>query len=194
MSAIPLSAALTYTIRAALQRLTTEQGGRLRVGVFASVYDILARSMAQHADPHTPEQLEHNRVVRKSESPIEALLMFTVITTDCGIVPAEDDDLTLQSIHEAASKAEGKIVMGQQVIAGPYRADFIFMQITPGNTTILNVECDGYDYHSTPEAMINDYRRQRYFAGQRIFTTRFLGREIFENPRRCIQEIKGIFS
>jgi len=68
---------------------------------------------------------------------------------------------------------------------GPYRADLL---ITSAQARLV-VECDGAAFHSNPEAMERDKRRDRYFLTQGVPVMRFMGSEIKRDPRGCAAQV-----
>jgi len=69
-----------------------------------------------------------------------------------------------------------------------YRVDFIFMDAR------LIIELDGHDYHSTPEQLENDSKRQRYLSRSGFTVIRFTGREIVKDCASCISEVREIYN
>lgn len=102
----------------------------------------------------------------KTESPIEELLAGTLLGW---LDHAEITYATVQT----------------QATIGPYRAD-ILVQV--GERKLV-VECDGAAYHSSPEQVERDKRRDRYCAARGINVMRFSGAEIHSAPRGCAAEI-----
>lgn len=96
---------------------------------------------------------------------------------------------------------QGWFVRSQYPI-GPYEADFLITACGYKNTQLqipmprysvdLAIECDGHDYHTSPEQINHDKKRDRYFASHGIKTVRFTGSEIFKNTRDCVEEIETI--
>jgi hypothetical protein len=54
---------------------------------------------------------------------------------------------------------------------------------------IIIVECDGKDYHSTPEQLQNDARKNRLAGSKGIVLLRFTGAEIHRTPDDCLAKI-----
>jgi len=71
----------------------------------------------------------------------------------------------------------------QEYVIERYRVDFAIPSAR------LIVECDGFDYHSTPAQLAADYRRTRrlYLLGWDLI--RFTGAEISRDAKKCALEI-----
>jgi hypothetical protein len=76
------------------------------------------------------------------------------------------------------------VVMTQASI-GPYRADIL---IKCGDRHLV-VECDGAEYHSSPDQVQRDKRRDRWCAARGFHVMRFSGSEINRDPRGCASEV-----
>jgi very-short-patch-repair endonuclease len=63
----------------------------------------------------------------------------------------------------------------------------IFREGRPYPITI--VECDGKDYHSTPEQLQNDARKNKLAWSKGIVLLRFTGAEIHRTPDDCLAKI-----
>lgn len=72
-----------------------------------------------------------------------------------------------------------------QAKVGPFRADILIQD----DCRFLAVECDGHRFHTSPEQVARDKRRDRYFASKGLSVMRFTGTEITRDPRRCAAEI-----
>jgi very-short-patch-repair endonuclease len=69
---------------------------------------------------------------------------------------------------------------------GPFRYDFA---ITQEGKTVALVECDGKDYHSTPEHIANDRMKDRLAAKIGAMLFRFSGSHIFRDGKDCVRDI-----
>lgn len=125
--------------------------------------------------------------VQHTESPIESIL-FNEMMRSGNFVLCQDGD---------CPSGEGRFIFPQLVV-GPYRADFIIRAIAyPINARVwpprlqktVCVECDGKDFHSSPEQVQYDLDRDAYFQNNGIETIRFSGAEIKKRPRSCVDEI-----
>lgn len=54
---------------------------------------------------------------------------------------------------------------------------------------IIIVECDGKDFHSTPEQLQNDARKNKLARSKGIVLLRFTGSEIHRTPDDCVAKI-----
>lgn len=130
------------------------------------------------------------QVKANTESPIEVTL-FNALMRSAKFVLCEKD---------AKPTGEGIFVIPQAQV-GKYRADFLFKQIAypvgrrvwpPKLKSMLCVECDGHEFHSTPEDIAYDRLRDEFFAEKGIETLRITGSEIYKNANFCIDNILHI--
>lgn len=99
---------------------------------------------------------------------------------------------------EDEPQGEGYFVFPQAPV-GPYFADFLIKARTyipgarkwaPKLSCELAIECDGYEFHSTPEQITYDGRRDVYFKSQGIDVLRFTGAQIHSNAWACLDLIE----
>lgn len=69
---------------------------------------------------------------------------------------------------------------------GRFRFDFAIMV---DEHAIMLIECDGKEFHSTPEQIENDQRKDKLAAAVGIKLLRFTGREIFHHPAQCAERV-----
>ncbi|HEK1815425.1 DUF559 domain-containing protein [Proteus mirabilis] len=69
-----------------------------------------------------------------------------------------------------------------------YRVDFILMDAR------LIIELDGHDYHSSPEQLDKDSKRQRYLTRAGYTLIRFTGRQIVNDCSACVLEVRSIYT
>jgi very-short-patch-repair endonuclease len=84
---------------------------------------------------------------------------------------------------------EMKIVPQAQI--GRYRADLlVVVQFLLVNTNAVwcVVECDGFEYHSTPEQLAHDMKRQQEIAAKGFMVVRFTGSQIYRHGDMCAEE------
>lgn len=71
-----------------------------------------------------------------------------------------------------------------QAPVGPYFADFL---LTLGERRVA-VECDGKEFHSAPDQIAYDQRRDQFFERRGIVTLRFSGARIHADAAACVRE------
>lgn len=83
---------------------------------------------------------------------------------------------------------EIQIFVHRQYPAVHRRLDFAMEGYLNGERmAVLAVECDGHEFHSTPEQIAADRRRDEQLRLLGIETIRFEGREIFKNAAECAE-------
>ena len=68
-----------------------------------------------------------------------------------------------------------------QVVIGNYVVDFLI------NDKFI-VEIDGHEWHKTKDQRFSDYKRERHLIRGGFIVIRFMGSEIFIDPRQCAIE------
>lgn len=131
--------------------------------------------------------------INRAESPIEAQLMTHVMRYN--FVIGDKKGLEYLRALEIAATVPFRPFVFQQVWIGPYRADFCFIMAYPDGRGIgLVVEADGKDWHySNEDQIVHDNERLAYFAKHRVFTMRFLGREIWRDCESVIGHVRDFF-
>jgi very-short-patch-repair endonuclease len=71
-----------------------------------------------------------------------------------------------------------------QVVCGKYRIDLVLMGPR------IAIECDGKDYHSSPEQKAHDRRKNAYLRRKGWKVIRFSGRQINKDLRKVLQRIE----
>lgn len=74
----------------------------------------------------------------------------------------------------------------REVPFGPYRVDFMW----PNEKVI--VECDGVTYHSDPDRVMSDKKRDRYFSSRGWLTLRYSTPELEADAVGCANEVIDI--
>lgn len=69
-----------------------------------------------------------------------------------------------------------------------YRADFILMDAR------LIIELDGHNYHSSPDQLDKDSKRQRYLTRAGFTLIRFTGRQIVNDCNACVLEVRETYT
>jgi very-short-patch-repair endonuclease len=75
-----------------------------------------------------------------------------------------------------------------QYVLGPYRYDFAIVRGGRTNPVVL-VECDGKEFHSTPEQLLNDTAKNRLAKARGTILLRFAGAEIYREPGLCVAKM-----
>lgn len=85
--------------------------------------------------------------------------------------------------YEAAKGKLPGLVCQHQI--GRYSVDFALPKHK------IAVECDGYEFHSTPDQIKNDRRRQREIerAGWKVI--RFTGSQLNRNAGACVDKVRA---
>lgn len=124
---------------------------------------------------------------KHSESPIETLLFQAFMRSEKFVLCKEGDD----------PSGEGLFLFPQFPI-GKYRSDFLIKVSSyiprnrvwpPKLKSLICVECDGHDFHTTPEQIEYDTKRDEYYLENGIKTFRYTGSEISKDPDFIVQDI-----
>jgi very-short-patch-repair endonuclease len=67
----------------------------------------------------------------------------------------------------------------------PYRLDFAIV----GEKVKLDIECDGQEYHTSPEQVEHDRRRNNALTEQGWIVLRYSGSQIYNNPYGCVGQV-----
>lgn len=136
----------------------------------------------------------------RCESPIEeALLAALFQTVGMEHIPAAQADIYCSpnpctSWPHPPTDGAGIVIFPQSQV-GPYRADFLICGALNDDCFWIVVECDGHDFHEkTKYQARRDKARDRWMQAQRIVVFRFTGQEIFENARRCADEVADMIA
>lgn len=86
---------------------------------------------------------------------------------------------TFESIEESG-EIEMCYELKHQKTIGIYKVDFLY--------GTLIIEIDGHEYHKTKEQREHDYKRERYLMNKCYNVIRFMGIEVFLDPKRCVIE------
>lgn len=94
-----------------------------------------------------------------------------------------------ESPIEVQLGAELRVQAGQRFIIVPqfefHRWRIDFAVVGPDMEVRAFIECDGAEFHSTPEQIANDRRKDKASGAAGIRMYRFTGSEIFRNARAC---------
>ena len=150
------------------------RGGSLKGFFMKKLHDILSENIT---------------AIKYTESPIEVLIFKEMNRRRTFVLCKEGD----------SPVGEG-LFMFPQYVVGKYRADFVIRGMgyrptlrvwPPKIQATIAVECDGKEFHSTPEQKEHDKEREKYFMNNGIKTIRFTGSEIYKNPRFCVDQIES---
>lgn len=126
----------------------------------------------------------------KCESPIEAMLC-QALYRDLGYRRGlgEFEPQRTAELYEAAGGGASAWVFTQHKI-DVYRADLLIVAIPHiGHPELLVVECDGNEFHSTPEQLNYDQRRTAEILRAGYKVIRFTGSEIYRYTDVVLQQI-----
>jgi very-short-patch-repair endonuclease len=79
-------------------------------------------------------------------------------------------------------------ILKPQYSLGRYLYDWAILRKERQQPAIL-VECDGKEFHSTPEQLRNDAQKDKLARSKGIFLRRFTGSEIHRAPDYCVAKI-----
>lgn len=82
-----------------------------------------------------------------------------------------------------------KVKVYSQVPCGYYRIDLAVYS----KTRKIAIECDGKAYHSTPEQIARDRKKDKFLRKNGWDVLRFTGSEIYNNPEGCVKEIQNLY-
>lgn len=123
------------------------------------------------------------------ESPIEKLFVSALLYVCSGhkIPVALHNKSTCTIVNFSITRRQGDKTNVQylhvktQVEIDRYRADFLLSK--SGKSVV--VECDGEEFHSTPEQVTNDQKRGDVLLSLGYPTVRFTGAELYRDPFNC---------
>jgi very-short-patch-repair endonuclease len=105
-----------------------------------------------------------------------------------GIAPTESaiEQMLAEQLIGPAQKWGYEII--PQFKIENYRYDFAIKNTTTGRVVAV-VECDGRDFHSTPEQLENDARKDELARQHGFSMFRRTGSDIAANPVKCAEQI-----
>lgn len=111
-----------------------------------------------------------------TESPIERLFYITFKN----VIREEADDPLSDINYE----------IKPQVEVGTHRVDFVMTCFTTTEQvmSVMFIELDGHEYHSTKEQKTADNKRTRALSSKADAVIRFTGTEVFQDPEQCVRE------
>lgn len=85
-----------------------------------------------------------------------------------------------------------EIFIAPQCRVGRYRLDFAVCAKSPGGSIrVIGIECDGHQWHSTPEQIQRDAERDDAIAKQGVEVKRFSGWSIHKDAEACAKLALG---
>lgn len=123
-----------------------------------------------------------------SESPIENILAHALldIATDQKVPDVWEDQVLLLAFRDEWFRLE------TQVRVPPYRLDMVLSNET--GDVLIDIEADGAPYHSSPEQVARDRKRDREMSARGYRVLRYTGSEITRDASGCAHEIARIAS
>ncbi|MET4210507.1 DUF559 domain-containing protein [Bradyrhizobium sp. LA2.1] len=119
---------------------------------------------------------------RTADSPIESILGAAIIVC----FQNRGKPLTLAS--EPSEGARGLLLV-PQFKWSIYRSDWAIYN--PKSTGALLIECDGKEFHSSPEQIEHDKKKDQAAHDRGYLTMRFTGSQIHKGADACAAEIFG---
>ncbi|GKV90963.1 hypothetical protein PEC301619_29450 [Pectobacterium carotovorum subsp. carotovorum] len=101
--------------------------------------------------------------------------------------PSYIEDEFTKELGDFADLIESETWFGDKSKHFRYRVDFILMDAR------LIIELDGHDYHSSPEQLDKDSKRQRYLTRAGFTLIRFTGRQIVNDCNACVLEVRDTY-
>jgi len=129
---------------------------------------------------------QFHRGAKLCESPIEQIMLAAMV-----FMAPKAPEWSMPVLHVVGEDEEFSrqdVVIAPQFVIARYRMDFLVQSKLGGRRRWLNIECDGYDYHMSPEFKARDMARDRYMAGLGIRTIRYSGQWIYKNHLRGVAD------
>lgn len=118
--------------------------------------------------------------LKRCDSPIERVMMAALMVSDypgAHVIPMVVHNPKIEAIFP-----DCECVLVPQFAFAKYRMDFGLVVRRDGRQLIIDIECDGADYHKDK---INDRARDDYLRSWGIPIFRFKGSEIYQYPFAC---------
>lgn len=97
-----------------------------------------------------------------------------------------DGDWESDDFGEALAATHGLFLYPQEPV-GIYRVDFVLTDDITNKQ--YAIEIDGHEAHKTKEQRFNDYRRERFLFREGYTVIRFMGSEVYTDPKLCVNEL-----
>lgn len=117
---------------------------------------------------------------RTADSPIETILGSAIVLC------FQNNGRPLALASEPSPEAKGLLLV-PQFKWGIYRSDWAIYN--PKTTGALLIECDGRDFHTSPEQVSHDKRKDQAAHDRGYLTMRFTGSQIHRGADACAAEI-----
>lgn len=119
------------------------------------------------------------------ESPIENQLGAAILT----VFERHGVNLPLVNSDRIEGAPDGLLLV-PQFRWGYYRSDWALVVARPLNA--LLIECDGRAFHSSPDQIAHDKKKDQSARDRGYLTLRFTGSEIFRDADACAEEIYNL--
>ena len=130
--------------------------------------------------------LEHCRgIFDLSESPIETQFAWALI----GRMWREGVPVEVVSQTQAATLPPRSIVLIPQYRWLGFRWDFALGAVGTCGRPLVLIECDGQQFHTSPEQIENDRIKDRTAIDAGVKLLRFGGAAIFTDPHGCADDV-----
>ena len=125
--------------------------------------------------------------IKQCQSPIEGILFTELLFITSGF---NDINFSEKPLPKHPQQVVG--ILSCQKKVGKYKADFCIDIMLGGKVNSLIIECDGHDFHEkTKEQAKHDKKRDRYLTANGHNIMRFTGSEIFNEPKKCAEEVRS---
>lgn len=134
-----------------------------------------------------PPPEPRSELTRPPKQPHDPTMTLRNIEIRCRLTPACESQIEIDLGAAMIDTADDRVLVEPQVSLGPYRFDFGIRSKDGG--LLCLVECDGKEFHSTPEQLKNDAAKDRFAASVGVAIFRFTGQDIYRDPYRCAAAI-----
>lgn len=116
------------------------------------------------------------RVAQHTESPIETMLAVAILR--------QWPDVEFRTIDAGLARGWSLI---PQYLWGSFRVD---LALRKPDGFVIFIECDGRDFHSSPEQVERDAAREQMMVDSGYPVVRFTGSEINYSPAACANQLR----
>lgn len=135
----------------------------------------------KHRQAHWDDIVEN---LKSCESPIERAILTALMVADypgSHVIP-----MVVHNPKTDAAFPTSECVLVPQFAFAKYRMDFGLIVRLEDRQLIIDIECDGEQFHQNKAS---DYARDAYLRSWGIEVFRFSGSEIFQNPLACADKV-----